>query len=70
MKSTKYQLLKDDFDALCKEIRNYRERIEELEKENKELTHQLLNAERIINSENVIFTDTDYTPIPKRIIKL
>jgi predicted nuclease with TOPRIM domain len=37
MKSTKYQLLKDDFDLLAKEVKLYRGRIDYLEKENKQL---------------------------------
>lgn len=45
LKSTKYQLMKADFDALSRDIRLYRKRIEELEKENKQLKHLLIGAD-------------------------
>lgn len=36
MKSTKYQLLKDDYDFACKQLKLYKEKVEQLEKECKQ----------------------------------
>lgn len=36
MKSTKYQLLKADYDFVCKELKRYKEMIEQLRKEKKQ----------------------------------
>jgi hypothetical protein len=42
VKSTKYQLLKSDFDFACKQLREYREEIERLRYENKHFEEILM----------------------------
>lgn len=38
MKSTKFKLLKDDYDFVCRQLKEYKQMIDQLKKENKQLT--------------------------------
>lgn len=65
MKSTKYQLLKDDFDRACKELKIRREMIEELREEVKKWKF----AERV--SVNVLKKNTqELIKAQKEIVRL
>lgn len=37
MKSTKFKLLEDDYDFVCRQLKEYKQMIEQLRKENKQL---------------------------------
>lgn len=38
MKETKFKLLKDDYDFVCRQLKEYKQMIEQLRKENEQLT--------------------------------
>jgi hypothetical protein len=58
MKSTKYQLLQADFDFACKELKQYRELIEELREQNKLLIELATDQFKVMKFVNKVMFDT------------